>query len=149
MKLKIGITIGLFIGAYIGYRIFLSYNPGIAYEWISGNSLPNGVVAVSYASKFNDNLFHSGHYWEFAHDETGMLMLLKQIGADDKYENYQNTNNSQDHDAIWVLSNIEKALGKKIPVASIGRGYELSKTNSRDSWLLINKNGKRSYYELN
>ena len=148
MKRKIGITLGLIIIAYIGYRIFLSYNPEFAYKWISGDPLPNGVVAVSYASKFNDNLLHRGHYWELTHNEAGLSLLLKQIGAKDKYEDYQNVTDFKDYDAIWVLSDIENALGIKVSKTSIGKGYEIPQMNGRDNWLLIDKSGDHSYMVL-
>jgi hypothetical protein len=149
MKIKIGITTVLFIATYLGYHIFLSFNPGIAYRLVSGISLPNGVSAIGYASKLNDNLFHSGHYWEFTHNKTGLNLLLKQIGAGDRYEDYQNMTDFQVDDAICVLPNIEYALGKTIPKTSIGRGYEIYRKAGRDSWLLISKSGDHSYYELN
>lgn len=149
MKIRNAIIMVLFIAAYSGYRMFLSFNPGIAYRLISGNSLPDGVSAISYASKLNDNLFHSGHYWEFTHSKAGLILLLKQIGVNDGYEGYQNISRFQDYDAIWVLPAIEEALGRTIPKTSIGRGYGISRINGRDSWLLTSKNGDRSYYELN
>jgi len=138
MKTKILKIIGIIIAGHIIYRIFLCCNPGLAYEWITGNKLPEGVEAVSYSRRVNDNFFHMGHYWEFVHSKKGMGLLLKQIGADE-----------ESYDAIGVLYAIEMALDKKIPVTSIGRGYEISKQNCRDSWLLIDNNGDRSFYELN
>ncbi len=148
MKRKIGITLLLIIAAYVGYRFLLSYNPAYAYKRISGNSLPNGVVSVNYASKFNDNLFHKCHYWEFTHNEAGLNLLLKQIGAKDKYEDYQNVTDFKTYDAIWILPEIENALGKKIPKTSIGKGYEIPKMNGRDNWFLIDKSGDHSYMVL-
>jgi len=76
-------------------------------------------------------------------------MLLKQVGADEEYENYDNVKNYRDYDAIWILPNIEKALSISVPKASIGRGYEIQMKNRKDSWLLVDKNGTRSYYERN
>lgn len=149
MKKKISIIVILFVVSYWGCRLFLSLNPGVAYRLISGSSLPNGVSAISFASKLNDNLFHFGHYWEFSHDETGLDLLLKQIGASDRYEDYQTISDVKAYDAIWVLPNIENAIGKTISKNSIGRGYEISRIDSRKSWLLVTKNGDHSYYELN
>lgn len=149
MKLKFAIAIGMFIGVYISYRVFWIYNPDIAYEWITGNALPKGVVAVSYALMFNDNYMHSGHYWEFTHVEAGMLKLLEQLGVGKEFENYEHVTNFQQYDAIWTLPSIEKALGKSIPKEDIGKGYEIRRNAGHDSWLLISKTGDRSYYELN
>ena len=106
-------------------------------------------MAVSYASKLNDNLFHSGHYWELTHNETGLNLLLKQIGAKDQYEDYQNVTDFKTYEEIWVLPEIEDALGKKIPKTSIGKGYEIPQMNGRDNWLLISKSGDHSYMVLN
>ena len=87
---KLGFIATILVGAYIGYRAFLNYNPQFAYKWITGNKIPEGVTAVSHGSLSNDNLFHSGHCWEFSHSEVGLLNLLKQIGAKREYENYEN-----------------------------------------------------------
>ena len=41
------------------------------------------------------------------------------------------------------------ALGKKIEKNTIGKGYEIIGKNNRNSWLLVNKTGDRSYYVFN
>lgn len=147
--LKYSITVIAIIGIYIGYRVFFNFNPELAYKWITGKEIPQGVTAVSYGSMINDNLFHSGHYWEFSHDESGLLKLLEQIGAGKEFENYENVTNYKEYDAIWTILNIETALGKNIDKNTIGKGYEIPGPNNRDGWLLVNKTGERSYYEYN
>jgi len=146
---KYGFIAAILLGTYIGYRAFLNNNPQFAYEWITGNKIPEGVVVVSYGSLSNDNLFHSGYCWEFSHSEVGLLNILKQIGAGKEYENYKNVTDYQGYDVIWSLSDIDKALGKKIDKNTIGKGYEITGKNNRDNWFLINKTGDRSYYEFN
>jgi len=147
--IKYGIITAAFVCLYIGFKVILNYNPHLAYEWITGNQIPEDVVAVNYGSLINDNLFHSGHYWEFLHSEAGLQNLLGQLGAGNKYENYENVTNYLEYEAIWTLGNVETALGKKIDKNTIGKGYEIPGANSRDNWLLVNKSGDRSYYVFN
>lgn len=149
MKKVTGIAVLLLIATFVSYRFFLIYNPDTAYEWITNNKLPEDVQVVSYSTVLTDNLLHFSHIWEFTHNKEGMSKLLKQIGAGNVFENYANVKNYSEFDAIWVLPSIEKALNKKIPRGSIGKGYEISSGNNRDNWLLVDKKGNRSYYEFN
>ena len=147
--IKYGFLAITFVCLYIGYTLLLNYNPHLAYEWITGNIIPKDVVALNYGSLINDNLFYSGHYWEFSHSEVGLLNLLSQLAAGNKYENYEHVTNYQEFEAIWTLASVETALGKKIDKNTIGKGYEIPSTNNRDNWLLVNKSGGRSFYVFN
>jgi len=116
-------------------NILFHMYPSLAYRWIVGEQLPNGVHAVAYGSVMNDNLFHTGYCWEFENNEAGLHEFLSQMGFQESL------------DAINVIGQFEDALGIKIPVSNIGTGYEREK--DRDDWLLVDRTGNRSFYQKN
>lgn len=123
-------------------------SPADEYLNITNKALPNGVTAILYGTGRTDNLFHQSHFWEFEHTPDGLEALLIQLGAGPAYEDYERISDLKELDTPWILPTIGDALGKKIPLSDISRGYEIQ-SSSRDCWLLVSKDGTRSYLEWN
>jgi len=107
--------------------------PDAAFAELTGRTLPVGVHASVYRSAFDDNFFHTGHYWILE----GEADRLRQVLAGTEF-------GRSDEDAKWVASGAAEVLDTPISVEDVLEGYEWER--ARDSWFLILKGGKRAIY---
>jgi hypothetical protein len=118
----------------ISAHLLLRSNPEWAYEHITGHHLPPGIHATAYDWKFNDNLFHVGHYWLLTGTDPDFRKLAAAVHLAESTE-----------DARWALPGNGLSAGHSRD--SVATGFEGDQ--ARNNWLWVFDGSTQALYEYN
>ena len=122
--------------ALVSLHVFRRANPDVAYQQITGHTLPPGIRATAYNWAVNDNLFHVAHYWILTGSEADLRRFATAAELGESTE-----------DARWTLPNLDDLFGDHRPRSAVAVGFEGDQ--ARNNWLWIFDGRTEGLYEYN